>query len=824
MEFFRKQILYDYLCRTMDPDADAEWNELMEYDWAGADEGATHSAEADSAEVDVHILDADFEEDDEPVILTPLPAPPPAAVPTPTTPTSATGSSPQRSPAKVNENDQFQTVDPREEIYDPFSGGSESDLTDFSNITSYSRYGIRIKPKQGETLIFHEPEKPNMTSEYHQCKAARAASLSFPTTAVTFDENIGKTDTVKFSPLSSLDCMGDTEILKTFRGSRMNSGNKVVNQNISLSFDPSTLSCMSCEKPHNILSKGNLDGTPVLVFADQNFVPTLSGGNSCVAIARLENGSIGEIADLAVEILERHPIPPGTVILLGSVTHLQNVGTTIFATDWCDTIDMLRTKLRNVKIIPGIPILREDGPGSLGKQLVELTYWFKSVYEKNTLGCLPVWDKLLECISKTDEDGLDLGYTEFYTVALPISLTPKSDLTPVKFKFSSSHTTIRGIDCEASHELLCTLLDLLQKEFASVANSDEILSREPAPQVPSAKVLTHCIVIGGSNMKNLCPYLNKLGITVLDLSQSGWVPTADNIKKLAEKLKEIPDISNIPVIMDLLGNVAFRYEQLDGNLALPFKFGGKYHFGGKVLVCEHATLKNLIRSLKPVLDVILGDAVFCSPYPRCLYNGCCMEQDHCPGVDTEEYVKKLLQDTLDLRPVCQNMLSEMGYSKIWVPDTIHKMLPACNNNSEIAVGLKHIVAADGVHFTPSGYEKMAVVLHQYMRKQMCDTPTASVSILSGPGVSGGKPKKNFYWRGFASPAGSCRPKPQNSAYRMSHPGGGGKWKGHPTNVGSVHVGRLPFENASRGKNANVFQGGRGRGAGSRPPPPYYRRN
>jgi hypothetical protein len=269
--------------------------------------------------------------------------------------------------------------------------------------------------------------------------------------------------------------------------------------------------------------------------------------------------------------------------------------------------------------------------------------------------------------------------------------------------------------------------------------------------------------------------------------------------------------------MDLLGNVAFRYEQLDGNLALPFKFGGK------VLVCENATLKNLIRSLKPVLDVILGDAVFCSPYPRCLYNGCCGEQDHCPGVDTDEYVKKLLQDTLDLRPVCQNMLSEMGYSRIWVPDTIHKMLPACNNNSEIAVGLKHIVAADGVHFTPSGYEKMAVVLHQYMGKQMRETPTASVSILSGSGVSGEKPKKNFYRRGFASPAGSCRPKPQNSAYRMSHPGGGGKWKGHPANVGPAHVGRLPFENASRSKNANVFQGGRGRGAGSRPPP-YYRRN
>ncbi len=177
---------------------------------------------------------------------------------------------------------------------------------------------------------------------------------------------------------------------------------------------------------------------------------------------------------------ERHPIPPGTVLILGSVTHLQNVGTTLFATGWCNTVENLRTKLRNVKVIPGIPILREDGPGSLGRQLVELTQWFRVVYDKNTLGCLPVWEKLLENIRKTDEDGLDLGFTEFYTVALPPTLLPNSGLIPMKFKYSSSHTTIRGVDCEASYELLCTLLNHLQKEFASVANSDDILSREPA--------------------------------------------------------------------------------------------------------------------------------------------------------------------------------------------------------------------------------------------------------------------------------------------------------------------------------------------------------
>jgi hypothetical protein len=65
-------------------------------------------------------------------------------------------------------------------------------------------------------------------------------------------------------------------------------------------------------------------------------------------------------------------------------------------------------------------------------------------------------------------------------------------------------------------------------------------------------------------MKKLCPHLTNLGITVLDLTKKGWTPTEANILALANEIREIPDTSNIPVIMDLLGNFAFRYEQSDG--------------------------------------------------------------------------------------------------------------------------------------------------------------------------------------------------------------------------------------------------------------------
>ncbi len=58
--------------------------------------------------------------------------------------------------------------------------------------------------------------------------------------------------------------------------------------------------------------------------------------------------------------------------------------------------------------------------------------------------------------------------------------------------------------------------------------------------------------------------------------------------------------------MDLLDNYAFRYEQTDGTQALLFKMGGKYHFDGKVIVCNNTLMRAAIGSLKPVFDVLNG--------------------------------------------------------------------------------------------------------------------------------------------------------------------------------------------------------------------------
>jgi hypothetical protein len=300
---------------------------------------------------------------------------------------------------------------------------SESDSV-VTSMFNYSKYGTRSKIGKGETLL--ETEKPVMSSTYYQCKAARAATRNYPTVDVSIGPSAGVSEQSKHCSVGSLDCHGDTEILKTFRGSRITANVVTVNQNISATFDPANLKCVVCSTPHYVLAKGKEESPPTLIFADQNFVSTLAGGKSCLAIIRLEDASLPELAELAHEVLDRHKPPAVTLFLFGSASHLLNVGTTIYTQEWCSLVDRISTSYPDSRILPLAPVIREDCPGTVSRQLIELATWYKCVYGNSIMGITSVWDTLVSVLSKTDEDSLDLGYKEMYTVAMPAYLAPNS--------------------------------------------------------------------------------------------------------------------------------------------------------------------------------------------------------------------------------------------------------------------------------------------------------------------------------------------------------------------------------------------------------------
>jgi hypothetical protein len=157
---------------------------------------------------------------------------------------------------------------------------------------------------------------------YKQCSVARAAASTFTVTEIKSGEY--KTVSAVAPQISSLDWEDDPSVLKTFHGGRVTKAGRTVNECLSSSFDPRNLLCVSCDSAHHIL---NPLKTPVIIFADQNFVPHMSGGpENCIAVVRSENTSLSKLVDLAAEILDGIKLPSGAVLMFGSGSHLFKCG------------------------------------------------------------------------------------------------------------------------------------------------------------------------------------------------------------------------------------------------------------------------------------------------------------------------------------------------------------------------------------------------------------------------------------------------------------------------------------------------------------------
>jgi hypothetical protein len=324
---------------------------------------------------------------------------------------------------------------------------------------------------------------------------------------------------------------------------------------------------------------------------------------------------------------------------------------------------------------------------------------------------------------------------------------------------------------EALYELLHSLITLLKCTFATSANPEDFSFGAPAEQESCLEKKT-IVILGGSNMGTTVPFLGNTAHTVVDYSLPGWVPTPVNIKNLADKLASTDPDS--VVVLDLLGNVVYRYAQLDGTLAMPFKSEGKYHFEGEIQVCSPSSLKTIFDNLKPALEKQRGHLTFLPPMPRHLYTGCCDSGEHCTNVNCENHAAKMMGHLNALRTSCVANLQGIGIKDFSVPDMIKLMMPACTGIPEYLAALKHMSATDGVHFTEDGYRCIAnaILTHAAHTTENAVTDQKSAPFSF---VTEGR-KQTYYWRGFVSPVGVCRPRNRNLAYKLTHHSrGGGKW-------------------------------------------------
>jgi hypothetical protein len=161
-------------------------------------------------------------------------------------------------------------------------------------------------------------------------------------------------------------------------------------------------------------------------------------------------------------------------------------------------------------------------------------------------------------------------------------------------------------------------------------------------------------------------------------------------------------------VFDLLGNSSLRYEQFDGTTALPFKMGGRFHFGGKVVTTPPEILKKTVESIVPIIKKKGGNpGVIVPPLPRGLFSRCCTDDSHCTNVNDENFAAELLSGFIGLRTDLIRYLVKAGISNF-------KVLDACcvtncvttANLPERLEGLQKVTLADGIHFNQDGYRNM----------------------------------------------------------------------------------------------------------------------
>jgi hypothetical protein len=153
----------------------------------------------------------------------------------------------------------------------------------------------------------------------------------------------------------------------------------------------------------------------VVLFSDQNFVPSLpTVSDCCINVVRIENATLHELYDIAIVIFGNTTLPEGSIFTYGSASHLGRCGTSLYAKNWVEVVALTNSSWRGVRICPLVPLLLSACPGTLSRELNELATWYDHIYENNTEGVHDSWVGLAAALGQCSDGAVSLENMDAY--------------------------------------------------------------------------------------------------------------------------------------------------------------------------------------------------------------------------------------------------------------------------------------------------------------------------------------------------------------------------------------------------------------------------
>jgi hypothetical protein len=350
--------------------------------------------------------------------------------------------------------------------------------------------------------------------------------------------------------------------------------------NISMSFDPTTFTCKSCQGAHPVLRRTieggdvGLDSPPVFVLSDQNFPPMIpvGGEGECVKIIQVENGSLSDLLEVFLGLTRGFDLPAGAVILLSSPSHAAAVGTVEYAADFVWSSGQVRNAfMGGITVLHGIPFLLGGTSNTAAiRAIAEIEHWVSIT----AIGTdeISAMRKAFMSTLRTDKNNNSMQHI----IRLPINQNSLEKATFVTLGFDNLKMAVDPISEDEEKSLLVLLLEELNNLYPLNLCTDVICDRFLEEDVfdDSAMARTDLVLIGASHLGRVARNIHPDKWRLSDLTQPGWRINSSNVSELVDRLAELSksiDLKNATVVLQLFDNSVYMVGGPGGEKRLPEK-------------------------------------------------------------------------------------------------------------------------------------------------------------------------------------------------------------------------------------------------------------
>ena len=501
--------------------------------------------------------------------------------------------------------------------------------------------------------------------------------------------------------------------------------------NVMTSFDVKFMECSCCKK--KVLEKRSSPSSGqgerrTFVLCDQNFSPTARSNpdsdKQCLKVIRIENGSLWDLANYYMEMVRSQDlvVPTGSAILIGSASHLADIGLSYYAEEMVAVGRRLSNfHNKGIYFLP-CPLLLLGGTEDpeMVRSSLELISWLGNILQKE-VGFTP--SAMGAVVHELVENEKETAAVTSRRMMLPTSL---DSITKKRWASGNANlpTSADPLSVEGEKLIITALIKDINTRFAMNLDSSPNLARKVTGV--AAKRSPLYVVVGASHATRTGEALVRAGACVKTVTIPGWramkqkVPTM--LAALTEVLREVGD--NCTVVFQLLDSSFFFARPAEGGLVPICRTGDTFHVHGDLVMAPKEMQYTMFNDIKPILEAA-GDRrkIVLSPLPKFLHKPCCVDAEHMPNAKDADFQASMSSDVLDCRRNIKDFNFRAGLRNV----------RAVGPWSGIQEMGEDVWERDDTHLKPAGYDKIAEMVALTVEEMM---ERGEAAIRPNPGKRG----------------------------------------------------------------------------------------